>query len=573
MKPVINRFPIRLKIVGIAGIMLFLLILMSIITLFSVSVVRGDMMEIAETLVPISNTIARINSHKLEQAIHRERMRRLSLAESPRPDLVDKERLKIEHRSNLVSEEITAARGLALGALEKSSSKQDIITFTRLDLLLQDLQVKHQSIPRLTLQGVNGGQGVAQAQLWKEKQVSDRRLETIQRLIAEHAEESAMAAGSYEKKTQRLNWVLTLLAGVIGLTLAAITTIGLVRPLTDLVKGTDDVSNGHLNVRVEISSQDEFAELSNSFNEMVHEVGEKQRIKAIFGQFLDPRIVETMIQQSAGMEEKGIRQEMTVFFSDIAGFSAISEMLTPIGLVNLINEYLTLAAEPILKQQGVIDKYVGDAVIAFWGPPYAPADEHAKLGCFAALEQFTQLEHLRKLMPELMNLKKGLPEVNIRVGIATGEMLAGNIGSEHSRAYTVIGAAAELGERLEEMGKIYGTQILISEETQRQAADAIEARELDFIRVEGRDAPQRVYELQSRKRELDPTVMEMSQVYGEGLAAYRSQDWDEARARFEACLQLVPDDSPSTLMLKRVAVLGEKFSGEGWDGVWPEEDN
>src|SRR5438105_3707782 len=154
---------------------------------------------------------------------------------------------------------------------------------------------------------------------------------------------------------------------------------------------------------------------------------------------------------------------MTVFFSDLVGFTAISERLTPSGLVNVMNRYLSLMSQPIRAQKGLIDKYIGDAIMAFWGPPFTDREEHARLACFAALEQLQALEELRRMLPELMGLRKGLPEIDFRIGISTGDVVVGNIGSELTRAFTVLGDTVNLGSRLEGANKQYGTKILISE--------------------------------------------------------------------------------------------------------------
>ena len=340
------------------------------------------------------------------------------------------------------------------------------------------------------------------------------------------------------------------------------------RPVKRLIGGTREVEQGNLDVQVAVASRDEVGELADIFNTMVRQIRDKERIKATFGQYVDPLIVYSLIQQSGTVQDEGNRQMMTVFFSDVAHFSTISEMLTPEALVKLINQYLTLAVEPITHNSGVIDKFIGDAVMAFWGPPFADAEEHARLACYAALEQFDQLEKLCRRMPDLMGFRKGLPEVNIRVGLATGELVAGTIGSANSRSYTVIGEATEVAEQLEETNKIYGTRILMTEDTRQLAAEAIETRQIDWVRMQGEESPVRLFELLSRKGELEANMAEMRDIFEEGLRAYRDQDWDQAQARFETCVRIKPDDGPARVFVERVQILRKKPPGERWDGVW-----
>ncbi|NES98257.1 MAG: adenylate/guanylate cyclase domain-containing protein [Desertifilum sp. SIO1I2] len=333
------------------------------------------------------------------------------------------------------------------------------------------------------------------------------------------------------------------------------------------MKGTQAVEQGNLEVQVAITSTDEIGILSESFNLMLDKVRQKERIKATFGQYVDPRIVEELIHQKTSNNTTN-KQIVTVFFSDIAGFSTISEMLTPGGLVKLINQYLTLASEPIAQNNGVINQFLGDAVSAFWGYPFVNENDHAKLACYAALEQSNQLNKLRRMMPETMGLRKGLPEIKVRIGLATGKVVTGNIGSEHSKFYTVMGKAVQIAEQLEGMNKIYGTTILLMEETKMLAAEAIETREIDRLYLGDRNEPIGVYELLSYAGELEPKLAEWRDRFEVGLREYRQQNWEQAQSNFQACLHLKADDKPTQLYLKRIEFLRQNPPAQDWNGVW-----
>jgi class 3 adenylate cyclase len=404
--------------------------------------------------------------------------------------------------------------------------------------------------------------------LIEEERDFNQKLEGILEELAKFTERSAIAAEEHEQRIIRLNWMLTSSATIFGLLYASIITLGLVKPVKKLLGGTLAVEQGNLDIRVAIQSRDEIETLAEAFNAMVEEVQEKERIKATFGQYVDPRIVENLIAQTSTGQETGNKQMMTVFFSDVAGFSTISELLTASGLVNLINQYLTLASEPIAHYQGVIDKFIGDAVTAFWGPPFVSEADHAKLACFAALDQFKQLEKLRQMMPELMGFRKGLPDVNIRIGLASSELVAGNIGSEQFQSYTVIGEAVHLAEELESTNKQYGTKILILSETKQLAGDAIATREIDWLYLGDRSQPVPVYELLARSEELDPTIAQLRDRFEAGLNAYRHRQWSEAISNFQACLEIQPDDRPSQVYLQRIQQLSETPPPQDWDGVW-----
>jgi adenylate cyclase len=264
----------------------------------------------------------------------------------------------------------------------------------------------------------------------------------------------------------------------------------------------------------------------------------------------------------------GEKKQVTVFFSDIAGFTPIGERLSSVGVVRLINEYLSLASAPIIENHGVIDKYIGDEVMAFWCTPFVEAGEEARLACRAALAQFEQLEILRERLPDVTGLRKDLPEVHIRVGLASGEALVGSIGSDYARNFTAMGDTVNLGSRLEGANKVYGTRILICEQTRTAAGDAVETREIDWITVAGKREPLRVFELLSPAGRLSPARERARTAFEAALSAYRARDWPAAEAGFTACLDHDRDDGPARVFRERVARLRTAPPADDWDGVW-----
>jgi adenylate cyclase len=290
-------------------------------------------------------------------------------------------------------------------------------------------------------------------------------------------------------------------------------------------------------------------------------------ITETFGKYVDPRIVKGILEDQR-FSQGGERRLMTVFFSDLEGFTSLGERLTPDGIVKLLNQYFTLMSGPIRDYHGIIDKYIGDAIMAFWGPPFTDGAEHASLACLSALEQYKKLGTFRQMLPDIMGLRKDLPTINVRMGIATGDVTVGSIGSEYSKGYTVIGDTVNLASRLEAVNKEYGTHLLISEETWKMAKDAIEAREVDCILVAGKSEPVRIFELLERKGQLDDNARALKDHFEEGLAGYRSQSWDLAQAQFAECLKLNPGDRPSKLFLARLQHFRAHPPSPDWDGVW-----
>jgi adenylate cyclase len=300
---------------------------------------------------------------------------------------------------------------------------------------------------------------------------------------------------------------------------------------------------------------------------MVVGLREKERIRDTFGQYVDPRIVKSLLEDRIPAE-RGERQVMTVFFSDLQDFTRLCEGLTPDAAVRFLNRYFSLMSEVIRTRQGIVDKYIGDSVMAFWGPPFTDAADHATLCCLAALEQMARMEAFRAWLPEMFGVSHGLPVVNVRMGIASGEVTVGNIGSETSRGYTVIGDTVNLASRLEQANKFYGTRILVSETTRTLAGDTLAFREIDSLRVAGKLEPVRVYELLGVVADLSEGDRQRVQAFEAGLARYRAQDWDAAEAAFRECLAIEPKDKPSQVMLERIAAFRQTPPEAGWDGVW-----
>jgi adenylate cyclase len=259
---------------------------------------------------------------------------------------------------------------------------------------------------------------------------------------------------------------------------------------------------------------------------------------------------------------------VTVFFSDIVGFTSISEELTAMATVNLLNHYFAAITEPIRTNHGIIDKFIGDAVMAFWCSPFSPGDSHAAAACRSALAQEEAIGRVNRELPDILGLRRGAPTLAARMGIATGEVVVGTIGSTMSKSFTVIGDTVNLASRLEGVNKVFGTRIIVAESTLKLARAEVEARELALITVVGMTEPVRIFELICPAGQLGPVDTERLQEFASGLAAYREREWDSAEQRFRRCLELNPKDTPSAVYLDRIAALRANPPPGDWDGVW-----
>jgi adenylate cyclase len=396
----------------------------------------------------------------------------------------------------------------------------------------------------------------------------NRRINAVSLLLQEGTREAAERSEKMAHDALWLSWSVTLAACIFGLAIAWLITRNLVRPVRELLRLTNAIRTGDLDVHIQIKTSDEIGLLADSFDHMVGEMRQKEQIKNMFGKYVDPRIVQGLLLGQQQFAHGGERQLMSVFFSDIEGFTPICEGLTPTGAVRLINQYFSLMAEPIRSRQGIIDKFIGDSIMAFWGPPFTTAAEHALQSCLAALEQQARVPEFQALLPEVLGIRKNVPTIRVRMGIATGDVTVGSIGSEDSRSYTVIGDTVNLASRLEGANKHYGTQILISEDTFKLAGSAIEAREIDVMRVVGKSDPVRIYELLGRAGEISAEHAALRAAFQRGLESYRARQWEQARAAFQESLKVRPDDGPALLFVRRIEMLKAQALPEQWDGVW-----
>ena len=566
--------PISFKIFGIA---LALLALMAIVTSLSqrnLRQVKNEVDALAEYYIPLSHLVSQMEIDVRAQIIHLERLILLQQFQQVDTTALKQEKSLYDAQGKNVDEEVAAALKLVAEASVSATAQFDKLELARLDPQIRDVQRAHHHLQASVLdflsevkRGNPQAVHVLHKVITEERQNFDSEIQNVRRQLQKFTEGAAVRAKGLEQDALRLNWGLTIVAGVLGLVIASILTRNLVKPISQLLQGTRSVEQGDLDIQIRVTSADEIAALTESFNRMVTELKQKERIKETFGKYVDPRIVKGLLEDQQFSKE-GEKRVVTVFFSDLEGFTSICEGLTPGGVVRVLNQYFSLMSEPIRDCGGIIDKYIGDAIMAFWGPPFTGEREHPTLACYAALEQFAKLEQFRLMLPDIMGLRRGLPRINVRIGLATGEVTVGNIGSDYSKGYTVIGDTVNLASRLETASKQYGTNLLISEETWKMARESVETREVDCIRVVGKSEPVRVFELLARKGGLDPARAQLRERFEEGLQAYRACDWGRAESCFNACLAVAPDDKPSKLFLSRVSHFREHPPAAGWDGVW-----
>ncbi len=295
----------------------------------------------------------------------------------------------------------------------------------------------------------------------------------------------------------------------------------------------------------------------------VTEGREKRWIKGAFSRYLSPAYVDRLMADPEALELGGEERELTILFTDIEGFTTIAGSLPPAQVVSLLNRYFSKLADVVVEHGGTLDKYQGDSVMAFWGAPL-PSATHAADAVSAAL---AMAEASERLSEELA--AEGFPPLRTRIGVNTGPVIVGNIGSERRFNYTLIGDAVNIASRLEGGCKFYGARTLISTATADRLDDRFTLRRLDRIALKGREEPLTVYEaVGGPETSLSPSMGETLPLFAEGVEAYGKGAWDEGIERFEACLERLPDDQPSKTLLERCRRYRAEPPADDWDGVF-----
>jgi adenylate cyclase len=287
----------------------------------------------------------------------------------------------------------------------------------------------------------------------------------------------------------------------------------------------------------------------------------KRQLANLFGHYIPPELVDEMSESPEEYSLDGENREMTVLFSDVRGFTAISEGMDPKQLTQLMNALLTPMTRVIHKNRGTIDKYMGDAIMSFWGAPLVDS-EHARHALYAAMEMMDEL----KIMQEDFR-QRGWPEVNIGIGLNTGNMNVGNMGSEFRMAYTVLGDAVNLGSRLEGLTKNYGVNIIVSETTRAEIPEFL-FRELDLVRVKGKNEPVAIFEPVGHKNDVEKAITSELRAYKKALLNFRAQSWDKAEVDFFNLNREHPERLLYQVYMDRITVYRNEPPGDNWDGVF-----
>ncbi|MET4032094.1 class 3 adenylate cyclase [Bradyrhizobium sp. JR7.2] len=567
---------IRRRIVAISVGLIILMLATSVLSIVMVRRVGHLLDELSARYAPINGHLTRINTLSLERGLA---VRRMVIAKMQEPPDVLGYRARLElynAKGDEVESEAQAARTLINSIIEDASTPSDNAGLARIENRIENLSDTRRQLKQETGELLSHleardfaavRRSLAQADAARDE--LDEKVNAIRLSMLTVSDGAIAKIRSEQTRVALTSAIVTLLAAIVGLIFANLVSGGIIRSIRQLLEGTRAVEAGQLDQSIDVRATDEIGQLAAAFNRMVVQLRNNQRIKETFGKYIDPRVVEGLIDRPNLTAAEGQRRVMTVLFCDLKGFTSLSEGMTPQGLVKVMNHYLSVMSEPIRNNRGIIDKYIGDGIMAYWGPPFVDEADHARLACLAALEMIERIDKLREEIPELLGVRATpMEKCDLRIGIATGEALVGSIGSDVMMSYTVMGDVVNLASRLEGANKVYGTRNLVSERTIAAVGTSLEVREIDHIVVAGQTRFEAVFEIVGNKGNLTPQQLASRDKYLKGLAAYRDRRWDEALAAFNVSLEAMPGDGPARALIQRIESFKAKPPPCDWDGSW-----
>lgn len=568
--------PLGVKIFGIAVSLLSLLGLVAYTSQQRLRQVRQDIADLAEYIVPASNSVDGIEVEAIEQGIRFERIVKLYSLPSPDVARIQAEIDQFEAQSTRVDEEVAKALALMQRASDRAATTADRQKFRQLQPMLQQIEREHQDFHEQAI--ANFGKLAAEPgnrqvtltqieQLEQEKDDLDSELDRLVEALSNYTVEAAQSSERHRLAVMRNSLAIATGAIIAGILYASVVTFGVVRPLRYLTRRIRTLQQDSLKdtAALPVMSGDEVGTLTATFNQMLRELGQKERLKQLFGKYVDPRIVEKYETDVQSLQTSGEKQIITVLLCSVAQFDALTLTLPPERLVDLTNQALKVFSGAIADRQGFLD-FVGTTIKAFWTPPFANEQSSAQSACQTALVQVAQLKKLKALLGKALEQETDMLQVDLQIGIATGPAIVANIGPVWSRAYTTMGDTVNTASRLQGVARQFGTNIVLLEATRQAAGEQFAMRELGHVKVVGKEETLHIHELLGYRDRISPEQLTVLQQFAQGLAAYRRQDWPAAKAIFTACWQDAAD-GPSHYYLELIDRLQSQSLPADWDGT------
>jgi adenylate cyclase len=571
----VGGFSLGAKFVGLTAALILLLSITAFISLRHSAETVRQIRSVVDVAIPAYGALARTHIRSLEQAV--ELRRALLLGEdSAAPDAAIAERIAAFRIAQSAFQRELADAERLLGQQRESMPSDAAADLQKLMDALPGLRAVAETYEAETARFLAA---VSARSLSEARQrlvtIDGLRRELGERLEAERAgmfaalKTVSKEAQAAQTRAELATIVVFVLASILGLGVAAIGAVRLIRSIRSLVRGAEAVEGGDLDTRIEVRSRDEIGRLAASFNRMTEGLRMRDLIRETFGRYVDRRIAEQLIESRNLLADRGDRREVAVLFCDLAGFASLSEQVEPERLVQFLNAYFSLIAREIASTDGIIDKYIGDAVMAYWCPPFVPQGEVSLRSADAAWRCLEQVPAIAAASRDIFAGGLLAFDGRIRIGIASGHSIAGSIGAADRRNYTVIGETVNRASRIEGANRLYRTANLVCGRTAEAIREVFELREIDTVLLPGIDLPQAIFEILGRAGRISAEQQALRSRYAQALEAYRRGDWPTANRHFADCLKIAPKDGPTRTMLKRIeALIATPPAPDGWNGVW-----
>ncbi|MFH1806093.1 MAG: adenylate/guanylate cyclase domain-containing protein [Pseudomonadota bacterium] len=563
---------IRAKFLGVAGFFVVWLVIATGFSVIQSLGINGDLAAVSRYVTPVKDALSDVRARQLEQISLIERYMRVVEGAGSSADTALLGGIEIEIDAKQVQIEQAFRKAFTSAAMGRAQASDHFNHG-----VLVDLDVRMREFADVSSQfalGVTRLLGRVRAGDIEDARRQENMVRGVHRtivldlrseilLLEKYASETVEAVSAREDFLIQAEFIMMLLAAIIGLCVAYYLARSVIVAVNETIRAMNNVQSGKLDTSLDFAGRGDFVRLAEAFNRMTRELRIRFRMRERFGKYVDPRVLKTLLSQETAFETSQ-KRVMTVSVVNLTGFDWLAEHTPPEKIVDFLNDYLTAMTEPISGQSGIVDNFVGDRVSGFWGAPFCSETGHARHACLAALEQVARFHALKTKYADLI----GDHDLDIRVGIATGEVVIGSIGTDKSRAYTVVGDCVNYANRLEKANRIYGTRILASHETATMVAGDIEMRDLDHVVLLGTEHVVFLYEVLAPGGQLSEDRREWRKHYETAMAHYRQGEFDAAQPLFETVQETDGSDFAAQLMINRMERLSRREQDREWNGTW-----
>lgn len=568
------RFSIRKKIMCIVASMLLCLIAISGFSTLRLLQIKDEIIDIAEFTIPITDLVSLIRVHTLEQELHLQRLFKFFEADEIEEGYVQKEQQVFEYLGTKIDEAFNKAKQITIDGIDTAKIEEDKSFYKDVAKNLFKLDEEHHKLEKHGIEILNlyriadykTAYDLEDALIEEENQFNDH-LEELFHELETKTSESTKLAKNHEEEVVWLSILVTALSVSIGTIYSLFLIRRFSRPIAELKSKIIQIDNGNLEVSISSTTSDEIGILNQNFNSMVGELKLKRDIEDTFGKYLDPRVVQNIVDGKRMADAEGVKKEMTVMFAGVSGLNDLSHSLEPVHITSFYNEFLEILGKPIADNKGVIDKFIGTDVMGFWGEPFTGGNEHPELALRASMSLIASHQQIKDLLSKHLGGSYDDSKHQLSVGVATGELIVGNMGSKSALSFTVMGDVVNGASRLKGACKQFGVSFLCSENLRNQVGDKFNFREIDTVVAKGMDDPITLHQIIPGTAEYSKYTDKNLNLYQQGLNSYRIGKFKEAEKYWSSFSKLIPSDVAVKVMLDRLPQLYAD-THPNWSGVW-----